>query len=992
MNLPSSVLQEFRASAIPDALTLANVGWAEGEDAIALLIENAIARHQYATKAVQKLQRRYDFARHGGWYAIAAEGAYFKPIKPRIAAEGFGGKAKPIKYESAPGCPASPIFPLWGELHPQHEAICITEGLKKALALMGQGYSSIACRGITMWNSPGTGELHPSIAAAIAPGQTVILAFDQDEKLKTRIAVYRQLCKLAKAIAKVGGIPKILHWDRATGKGIDDALARVEDPSQWLAARVEAAMTLKEYQVAAAREAAIAHLSRASSILHNRITEGDYLPSIPYPQQGTITTVEAPVGAGKTQAIAAVVERNREQGLLTLVVTPLNALGKQTAARFALPHIHDYPPNQREHLLNEVRAYGGLVLCPDSLPRVGGWFERDFALILDEANQVVDHLTGGATLGDRLPVVAAEFKRLAEAAEWVLASEDGIPDHAIHFLRSISRKVVGDRILHRRKNAQWKIHAYDHRNDWRSALLERLDSASDRPLLLVTSSKTAGKVLEQLCHDFFPDLRVTRIDSETNEQGRFDAFFNAPDQWLKEQRPQVLILSPSAKSGVSIEGGVKAGDAYFADVWGYFPCLSTDAHLQLLGRYRPNVPRHIFVPPILQSDFAEGLGWRSKEIASYLRRYAIDAAQSLGIEILADEQRDLRLETAILEYRAAEGLRSGTQKAIARESLKQRLEGHQWQQGDRASKDERRSAGELFKRGLEAVWNRDGAEAAALSIEQRHSPQWAMDTLGAIDAPHVERLRAEKVLLRARFPGIDFDAAEEWVEGCFRDGGIGSKAALEILSRNPAIARDGDKKDAEKLLSAPIIAYHRMPRRSPKAALLRRIGLTDFVDRAETYTNTSPAAIALKEKALGLAKELHRYFRIVVKETQTPVAIANKLLKKWGRQAIAVKQSHCRDTGERIRHYAIAPLSELHERFLKAAEAKASGTGNTICSRGSEAIPPPNTNHVPTPSSPIDWFSSEGQALLRHDLSNGLTPFWAPAAAVELAKGGAIAA
>jgi len=60
-----------------------------------------------------------------------------------------------------------------------------------------------------------------------------------------------------------------------------------------------------------------------------------------------------------------------------------------------------------------------------------------------------------------------------------------------------------------------------------------------------------------------------RIDSETNEQGKFKGFFETPDRWLETNQPNILILSPSAKSGVSIEGGVSVEDAYFDSIWGY---------------------------------------------------------------------------------------------------------------------------------------------------------------------------------------------------------------------------------------------------------------------------------------------------------------------------------------------------------------------------------------------------------------------------------------
>ncbi len=103
-----SVLSEFRESAIPDRLTEANVRWIEGDDAIQLLTETAIANEQkvtsYVTTAGQRILERYQFAGAGGWVAFGcnvdgslADAPYFKPKTPRLDFE----KRKHIKYEGA---------------------------------------------------------------------------------------------------------------------------------------------------------------------------------------------------------------------------------------------------------------------------------------------------------------------------------------------------------------------------------------------------------------------------------------------------------------------------------------------------------------------------------------------------------------------------------------------------------------------------------------------------------------------------------------------------------------------------------------------------------------------------------------------------------------------------------------------------------------------------------------------------------------------------
>ena len=109
-------LDEFRQSAIPDRLTLANVQWIDGDAAIELMASEAVANVQrvtsYATNPARQILDRYEFMTAGGWYAVgttldgaAASIPYVKPLNPREATEyrGFGiaPKIKTVLFETS---------------------------------------------------------------------------------------------------------------------------------------------------------------------------------------------------------------------------------------------------------------------------------------------------------------------------------------------------------------------------------------------------------------------------------------------------------------------------------------------------------------------------------------------------------------------------------------------------------------------------------------------------------------------------------------------------------------------------------------------------------------------------------------------------------------------------------------------------------------------------------------------------------------------------
>ncbi|NCX93670.1 MAG: DUF3854 domain-containing protein [Gammaproteobacteria bacterium] len=96
---------------------------------------------------------------------------------------------------------------VWKQLTDNPDVpIYITEGLKKALALIESGYPAVSLYGVRCGIDKKTGELKSNIASLIPPGKTVILVFDEDEKPATRAMVEAQVQKWARAIALMGEV------------------------------------------------------------------------------------------------------------------------------------------------------------------------------------------------------------------------------------------------------------------------------------------------------------------------------------------------------------------------------------------------------------------------------------------------------------------------------------------------------------------------------------------------------------------------------------------------------------------------------------------------------------------------------------------------------------------------------------------------------------------------------------------------------------------
>ena len=822
-------------------------------------------------------------------------------------------------------------------------ALTITEGLKKALALIAHGIPAIAVRGITQWCLKGSSELHPEIAKFATKGRKIYIVFDQDTKLKTIADVHREARKLGNALEAKGCKVFFPQWPASEGKGVDDCLYAQGDNAQaWLDGVLKNALTLKQYKRNGQIIAALNTIKRYNSLSFpiERDTKGEYMPELPTITPGAIHVVTANINSGKTVRIGADwVQWALANGYHVLGLAPLNSLGQQTAKNWGIEHIHNQgtkSSNQRQ-FWEAVKERPAVVLCPDSIGKIPQWFwEKPVLLVLDEANQVTKHIAQGDTLKSRyspvLEAIESAAKHAIASGGAIVLSEDGIPDRCVKFWQSISGATAVRCFRHQKQGVPWEVSLYEgHVSGFRTALLAQIKKG--KKLLFTTSSQREAKRLERIINELCK-VKVTRIDSETNEGGAYRLFFENPDQWLQLNQPDVLILSPSAKSGVSIEGGVSAENAYFSQVWGYFPSLDTDTHMQLLGRYRPPVPRYIFVPPLILGDADEG----QYSIHAARKRLESNVETVAKLVGAADEGRELsEIESAIFGYLAESGVVSGSQKAIAKEALIDRLEsaGHTVNSIQAVSD---KSITEIWKQAQEDIWQDEALEIANACIEDGHTPEWAYRTLDAMESTRCDRILAHKVLWRDEFPGVAFDDQIEVYEAITKDYGTMRRGVLlQARAQNLDAVRESDRTATEQILSGKVRAGHRLPKNYIKALMIERLGVLTLLD-GKSYSNSDQRCISIKKQALRYANEVGYWLRLQIKPSQTPVEICNKLLRKLGLKAEAIARPGKRGQ-QNNRVWAIPELNNpTRKRLLEAACSKLSSPVSMICNKEKSTI------------------------------------------------------
>lgn len=149
-----------------------------------------------------------------------------KPDNPRVR------EGSPVKYESPKGRPNEIYFPpgVCDRLNDTAVPLHITEGEKKALALVQHGYTTLGLVGVFGWKEPRQESLRPALELIPVQGRDVFIVFDSDVRHKpgvrdaeTRLAVHMKQRGAHVKVVRIPDGPQGEDND-PTKLGVDDYL------------------------------------------------------------------------------------------------------------------------------------------------------------------------------------------------------------------------------------------------------------------------------------------------------------------------------------------------------------------------------------------------------------------------------------------------------------------------------------------------------------------------------------------------------------------------------------------------------------------------------------------------------------------------------------------------------------------------------------------------------------------------------------------------
>ena len=608
----------------------------------------------------------------------------------------FFVEAKVAKYISPAGMRVMPFFPrvpnkpnYWQAiLDDPSRPIVLAEGPKKTLSVLSNtDYAAFGIPGIYNWTDivlDENGEkildgwyfdsgsqtekpiykkrLKPEIAR-LTPGRTFLIAFDQDKKLTTKVAVDSQIYKLAIALLEAGAKEVlIVDWNPSLGKGIDDVAASGHNILEIL----ESAIPFKKWgakhkkeEAAARKRARIKHIKRNTQGLRqftqtpHRLIHKEYFTAldIPSPESAQFVGLIGKMGTGKTSSIVKALHSRNQR---VAAAAHLRSLASDLSGKSGLKlrDSHEKPK------VEDLQGIVGCIASWDIILELGEKKEHEeFGTYdiywLQEFDQTMQQLLIGSPCKKKREKL---LRGLSFAIEDVCKHpwkqfifESGtLTDIEIERLNKLIKQLGYKQEIFIVQNTYqtltFDIHTLSEepgRSISRGDLMQQIfdDIEKRNSIMVMTDAQKPESTfstirleqqLQKHCQKFNIKYKIIRADSQTLNQEGHEAMgiiqhlSEALAFWRREDPDRVLIFicSPSICSGVSIEDPEDL--QLFSGVYLFCRGVLDESHVrQMLSRYRTPVPRFMTV-----SNTAVGSSWRGKsasvrtKIQQELRNFA----------------------------------------------------------------------------------------------------------------------------------------------------------------------------------------------------------------------------------------------------------------------------------------------------------------------------------------------------------------------------------
>lgn len=956
--------EEWRSSGIDDQLIAANLksrNNAYGD----LLYSDDLPRRNDG-RLTDGYLKAYRHLEDGGWWVngidpITGEDrlfGQFKPDHPRTNKEG-----KIVKYEQPPKVTPEAIFLRipdaiadqcaekvglrreweeaksdginfweWVMARPQIP-VWLTEGVKKAAALISQGKVAIALTSITTGCLPRPKdlpdyvehlpELLPDLKQFATKGREVNIAFDQDEKLTTQKAVFLQVKKIGKLFKNNGSLVNAVVWDKENGKGIDDLIVNHSD---W-ETKVKTVKLLDYINVTQGKR-----LTYPIDLTVNM----RYLEGLTIPDGTRIIALKSPKGTGKTEWISKYILPYLDKGFRVLLLSHRRQLSRHLCDRVGIDYIDEIV--EGTSLTKGLYGYG---LCVDSLHSkarkpftLESWCNSamPYIVLIDECEQVLWHtLSANTEVRTNRTEVITNLNAVLKGSYQVILSDADLSNLSLNYARSAMtfyNEDTGIQVtpkIHLIVN-EYTPEGYDcvvFSDSDASGLVHELENhlaANKKAFVCLSSQKAKGifsaQTLERRFKKLFPDKKFLRIDADTIADPSHPAYgiITRLNEALTEY--DCVFVTPVFETGVSID------TVYFDAVFGIFSGVQTpDSVRQSLIRVRDNVPRYIWIANKGLCKVGNG-ATSYKDIMSSNKQLFGVHIKNLIASGLTDSV-DANFSTVALETYCKFAARINWGASHYRSEIINGLksEGQNVIMRDLTDKPDLKE----FLEELKEVRDANYSEECQKISDSEDVTDSEFETLDKQQAKtETERLKHRKGKL-SRLYGIP-DVTANLVKA--DDLKLYPKLRLHyFLVWGREFVADRDRQVAQKQIEKDngkvwVPDFNRSQYLA-KVQTMEGLGLSkEMIDllTSGTWTKNSPELVAIAEKAMAGRNDLKTLLGITITEKMGTIQIIQTLLGMIGLRLPFLKKTGNGRNGksERVRVYG--PVESLFETFTPDAD------------------------------------------------------------------------
>ncbi|MDF5706912.1 MAG: DUF3854 domain-containing protein [Nostoc sp. S4] len=602
-----------------------------------LLISQLLPRTNTGMVKSSWLQR-YAHITEGGWWCSGLdplnnwqmmEWGCFKPNQPRKNNNG-----KSIKYEHPPSTPTR-VFCLrvtqqvWQQvarrynlvmpddiiITPDGEAsgfwqwaiqknipVIICEGVKKAAALLTQGYAAIGVPGITsgyrvVKNEFGKitcRQLIPDLAALAMTKRRFYICFDFETQPKKIAAINNAISQLGCLLQQKNCSVKVIELP-GTEKGVDDFII-----AKGVTNFEKLYRQSLDLEIYLAQTKPHTKLSIPATLTFNR----PYIGEIPFPSSGLVG-IKSAKGTGKTTALQSVVQQAKNRNQPILLITHRILLGRFLCEKIGIQWglgMSDWElgNNFFNHQCSIPKSFG---LCVDSIWKLNPEDWHGAIIVLDEVEQTLWHLLNSNTCKNKRINILKIFQQLIvkvlTTGGLLITQDADLSDVSLEYLQGLAGiKLTPWIVINEWKPPQgWDVTFYDSPNPTPLIHQLELDLLAGRKCYVTTDSR-AGRYscetierylkerLQKLRQQFPQTLVVSSHTTNTPGHAAVD-FIAAINQKISEY--DGVFVTPSLGTGISIDV------QHFDRVYGIFQGVIPDSEArQALARVRDNVPRIVW--------------------------------------------------------------------------------------------------------------------------------------------------------------------------------------------------------------------------------------------------------------------------------------------------------------------------------------------------------------------------------------------------------------